>query len=152
MKSWAFLLTLAGAYAAPSYYDGYETVDSPTEPVQMRIAFNGPFGVTISWNTFEKINNPTVRFAEEPIYLYRTASSSDSTTYPTSLTYNNHVELNGLLPDTQYYVSLHTYPLQHEEAPDEMDSTSRVDPTRQSHIRFERPSSPVTRILSRLLL
>lgn len=105
MHFWTILLAVAGTYAAPSYYDGYETVESGTEPVQMRIAYNGPFGVTVSWSTFQKIDKPTVRFAEEPFYLYRTASSSDSTTYPTSLTYNNHVQLNGLLPDTQYYVS-----------------------------------------------
>ena len=31
------------------------------------------------------------------------ASSNVSVTYPTSLTYNNHVWLSGLLPDTEYY-------------------------------------------------
>lgn len=105
MHLWALLLMWAGTYAAPSYNDGYETVESPTQPVQMRIAYDGPYGVTISWNTFEQIRNPTVHFGEEPFFLYRTASSQDSTTYPTSLTYNNHVKLNGLRPGAQYYVS-----------------------------------------------
>lgn len=105
MYSLGFLLMLACSYAAPSYYDGYQTVESPSQPVQMRIAYDGPYGVTISWNTFEQIRNPTVYFAEEPFFLYRKASSQDSTTYPTSLTYNNHVKLTGLLPNTQYYVS-----------------------------------------------
>ena len=31
------------------------------------------------------------------------ASSSVSITYPTSLTYNNHVNITGLLPDTTYF-------------------------------------------------
>ncbi|KAK4508745.1 hypothetical protein PRZ48_002484 [Zasmidium cellare] len=103
IRLWALCLTLAATNAVPSYYDGYQTVDRPTQPVQMRIAYNGPYGVTVSWNTFQQIQRPTVRFAEEPYFLYRTASSEDSTTYPTSLTYSNHVRLNGLLPDTQYY-------------------------------------------------
>ena len=39
----------------------------------------------------------------QPYYLYASASSNDSTTYPTSLTYNNHVNITGLLPNTTYY-------------------------------------------------
>lgn len=96
----------AAAYAAPSsplYYDGYETVDSATQPVQMRLSFQGPTAMMVSWNTFAQLQRPTVHFGIEPLVLYRTASSTDSYTYPTSLTYINHVNLTNLFPDTTYY-------------------------------------------------
>lgn len=39
----------------------------------------------------------------DPSNLDQQASSSESTTYPTSRTYNNHVKLTGLKPGTKYY-------------------------------------------------
>lgn len=147
----ALLPLLARTHAAPSYYDGYETVESPTQPVQMRVAFDGPYGVTISWNTFEKISNPTVHFAEEPFFLYRTASSQDSTTYSTSLTYNNHVKLNGLLPDTQYYVS-RCYQLWYFVLDLRLNSTPSVAPTPPSRCLSELPNEPATMTHSQLQL
>jgi hypothetical protein len=71
---------------------------------QVRLAYAGDTGMYVSWNTFEKISNPTVHFGLSPDGLSERASSSNiSVTYPTSLTYNNHVKLTGLQPNTQYY-------------------------------------------------
>lgn len=73
-------------------------------PVQVRLAFNGPTGkrlystrnlyeltrcctgMAIGWNTFQKIDAPTVRWGLVPGALVRSASSSsaNSVTYPTS--------------------------------------------------------------------
>ncbi|CAK3967898.1 Metallo-dependent phosphatase [Lecanosticta acicola] len=101
----AVLLAAAAAVkAAPANYDdGYETVNSATQPVQVRMSYQGPTAMMVSWNTFSQIQKPTVKYGLEPFYLYQTASSADSYTYPTSLTYMNHVNLTGLLPDTTYY-------------------------------------------------
>jgi hypothetical protein len=57
----------------------------------------------VSWNTFSQLTNPTVNYGLTPDALIQTASSSVSVTYPTSLTYNNHVNITGLLPFTKYY-------------------------------------------------
>ena len=99
----AALLTAAIAVQAAVYDDGYETVDSPTQPVQVRMAYQGANSMVISWNTFSQITQPTVKYGLVPNLLLLTASSSDSSTYPTSLTYNNHVKLTNLLPGTTYY-------------------------------------------------
>lgn len=53
--------------------------------------------------TRESLDNIMIDEPAQPYYLYATASSNDSTTYPTSLTYNNHVNITGLLPNTTYY-------------------------------------------------
>lgn len=71
-------------------------------PVQERIAFNGPTGMTIAWNTFKPLQKPTVRFGLLPKFLDRIASSGSSLTYPTSRTWANTVKLGGLLPGTTY--------------------------------------------------
>lgn len=57
----------------------------------------------VSWNTYSKLDRPTVSFGEHPNQLYRQAFSDISITYPTSTTYNNHVKLDGLQPNTLYY-------------------------------------------------
>ena len=59
--------------------------------------------MTVSWNTFSKLSRPTVRYGSSPDALSHLATSEVSVTYPTSLTYNNHVKINGLEPDTLYY-------------------------------------------------
>lgn len=58
--------------------------------------------MTVSWNTFAKLPNPTVKYGRDPNHLSSTAYGF-STTYPTSRTYNNHVLLTNLDPDTKYY-------------------------------------------------
>ena len=89
--------------ALPQYNDGYQTVDSSTQPVQIRLSYQGPTAMMVSWNTFAQLHRPTVYYGLEPFFLYQVATSSDSSTYPTSLTYNNHVNLTHLWPDTTYY-------------------------------------------------
>ncbi|KAK4057353.1 hypothetical protein OIO90_001420 [Microbotryomycetes sp. JL221] len=73
------------------------------EPLQHRLSFAGATGITVSWSSFNKLENPTVIYGESPQKLDQIASSTDSTTYPTSRTYNNHVKLTNLKPDTTYY-------------------------------------------------
>jgi len=70
---------------------------------QVRSAYHGSTGMTISWNTYYELSNPTVKYGYSANDLTFTASSNDSSTYNTSLTYNNHVKLNNLLPNIQYY-------------------------------------------------
>ncbi|KAG0645385.1 Acid phosphatase [Hyphodiscus hymeniophilus] len=70
---------------------------------QVRLAYAGNTGMTVSWNTFNKIAKPQVNYGFEPHFLPFYADSTVSVTYNTSLTYNNHVTLTHLLPDTVYY-------------------------------------------------
>ncbi|KAF2020392.1 Metallo-dependent phosphatase [Aaosphaeria arxii CBS 175.79] len=72
---------------------------------QIRLAYAGSTGMFISWNTFKQISNPTVHYGLSANSLNMSSSSNVSITYPTSLTYNNHVKLSGLKPDTLYYYS-----------------------------------------------
>ena len=73
-----------------------------TEPIQVRLAYSGDTGMAVSWNTNQKLSNPTVYFGTGSD-LDGSASSDISTTYPTSSTYNNHVVITGLQPDTRYH-------------------------------------------------
>lgn len=70
---------------------------------QVRLAYAGDTGMYVSWNTFKKLRNPTVIYGLSPSSMNKHASSDVSVTYPTSLTYNNHVKITGLRPDTTYY-------------------------------------------------
>jgi hypothetical protein len=70
---------------------------------QVRSAYAGPYAMTVSWNTFFQLVGPTVHFGESRDSRTRTASSNISITYPSSLTYNNHVRIEGLMPDTKYW-------------------------------------------------
>ncbi|ODQ76018.1 hypothetical protein LIPSTDRAFT_1422 [Lipomyces starkeyi NRRL Y-11557] len=70
---------------------------------QIRLAYAGDNGMYVSWNTFEQLSNPTVHYGLSPHALNKHAFSNLSVTYATSLTYNNHVKLTGLKPDTTYY-------------------------------------------------
>jgi acid phosphatase type 7 len=78
-------------------------------PTQIRLAYWGGRGMAISWNTIQKLTNPTVLFAEgvgghddDDDDLHKRASSDVSVTYPSSSTYNNHVVIDGLEPHTVY--------------------------------------------------
>ncbi|GAA5996784.1 hypothetical protein JCM5350_007788 [Sporobolomyces pararoseus] len=73
------------------------------EPLQHRLAFHGSNGMTVSWNSFKQIDTPTVNFGTDPRKLDQVATSNESTTYPTSRTFNNHVTLTGLKPGTKYW-------------------------------------------------
>lgn len=70
---------------------------------QVRSAFAGPHGITISWNTFVQLDAPTVHFGTSEGSMDQTASSNVSVTYPSSLTYNNHVRILNLEANTQYW-------------------------------------------------
>lgn len=72
-------------------------------PTQHRIALAGEGGMAVSWNTYTKIDTPTVHYGMHPNKLDLTASSQVSETYSSSTTYSNHVKLSRLLPDTMYY-------------------------------------------------
>lgn len=75
-------------------------------PMQMRLAYAGATGMMVSWNTFSQLSSPTVRYGLSADALTRQVSVGESVTYPTSMTYNNHVRLSGLQPDTVYYYQL----------------------------------------------
>lgn len=74
-------------------------------PVQHRLAFHGETGMTISWNTYQQLQEPTVKFGLTPntLFLSQKSDVTSSITYPTSRTWNNHVTLEGLIPNTKYY-------------------------------------------------
>ena len=76
-----------------------------TNPMQVRLAYAGDRGMSVSWNTKQKLSKPTVSFGAGG-NLDRSASSDISITYPTSSTYNNHVTITGLEPDTRYHYRL----------------------------------------------
>lgn len=57
----------------------------------------------VSWNTFEELKVPSVRYGLDADHLNQHASSNISYTYPTSLTYTNHVNLTDLRANTTYY-------------------------------------------------
>ena len=70
---------------------------------QTHLAYAGPHGMMVSWNTYNQIAKPTVKYGFTPGNLDFEAFSTVSVTYDTSLTYNNHVKLIDLLPYTTYW-------------------------------------------------
>ncbi|RDL35994.1 Purple acid phosphatase [Venustampulla echinocandica] len=70
---------------------------------QVRLAYAGHTGMMVSWNTFSQVETPAVFYGRDRHALINCATSDVSVTYNTSLTYNNHVKLTGLEPDTLYY-------------------------------------------------
>ena len=94
---------LAGLAAAqPGAHIAGTTPSNILEPLQHRLAFAGPTGMTVSWNTFSPLKSPTVQYGLSPLALNMTAAGT-STTFPSSLTWNNHVTMMGLKPFTKYY-------------------------------------------------
>lgn len=77
--------------------------DNGPVPMQLRLAYAGDTGMVVSWNTYSQLSRPTVRYGLSLHDLCETAWSTVSVTYPTSTTYNNHVQLKDLKPDTLYY-------------------------------------------------
>lgn len=72
------------------------------EPMQVRLAYVGDSGMAVSWNTNVSLSNPTVYYGNEHAGQH-SASSKISTTYETSTTWNNHVVISGLKPNTKYH-------------------------------------------------
>jgi hypothetical protein len=83
--------------------DGAVSASNDTIPMQLRLAYAGSTGMVISWNTYSQLPRPTIRYGRAPWALTETAWSNVSVTYPTSTTYNNHVKITGLEPDTLYF-------------------------------------------------
>lgn len=92
---------LAGAAAAG--FASSTRAQSSANNSQVRLAYFGDSAMMVSWNTFAFVQNPTVHWGLSKSNLNNSASSSVSITYPTSLTYNNHVLLSGLQPNTTYF-------------------------------------------------
>ncbi|KAJ6784907.1 hypothetical protein PWT90_02380 [Aphanocladium album] len=97
MKSVAAFSALVGGVAATLNPRG------PDAAGQIRLAYHGIEGMMVSWNTFEHVAGPEVKWGLTKDNLNNTAASDTSITYPTSSTYNNHVLVSGLQPDTTYY-------------------------------------------------
>ncbi|OAA61350.1 metallo-phosphoesterase [Cordyceps fumosorosea ARSEF 2679] len=99
MNSLTRILTIVSlALLSPVLARRHEVLNS-----QVRLAYVGDTAMRVSWNTFRQLKKPTVHYGTEPDKLHHRASSHESVTYDTSLTYNNHVTIDGLEPDTQYY-------------------------------------------------
>ena len=77
--------------------------NNKTVPSQIRLAFAGTHGMSVSWNTNQQLWSPTVYYGTDKDDLSQCASSKLSFTYATSSTYNNHVTIKKLKPDTTYY-------------------------------------------------
>ncbi|SGY41473.1 BQ5605_C003g02516 [Microbotryum silenes-dioicae] len=77
------------------------------EPLQHHLAFGKDYRTLyISWASFSFIRTPEVHFGTDPNNLNLTGTSRDSSTYPTSRTYNNHVKLMDLKPNTKYWYTV----------------------------------------------
>ncbi|KAJ4382503.1 hypothetical protein N0V85_008576 [Neurospora sp. IMI 360204] len=87
------LLVAAAAAGAHAY----------TTNSQIRLAYHGDSGMMVSWNTFNHVENPSVLWGLSKDRLINIATSNVSITYPTSTTYNNHVLISDLRPDTTYF-------------------------------------------------
>lgn len=95
----ASLMLAPGAMAMPA---AYPIPDDTTAASQYRLAFAGCDGMSISWNTYEQVKYPMVKYGTcRDTLAY--SNKGRSSTYPTSTTWNNHVKLKGLQPDTLYY-------------------------------------------------
>lgn len=75
---------------------------NPYEPLQQHLAFASPTGMTVSWSTHAQLDTPQVWYGECPTALTNVATGNSST-YPTSRVWDNHVKLTGLKPNTQYW-------------------------------------------------
>jgi hypothetical protein len=94
----ATFMTLATSILA----EKRDSCTSDIEPLQVRLAYYGDRGMSVSWNTNSKLTKPTVYFGTT-LGLGGVVSSETSITYPTSSTYNNHVTITGLQPNTRYH-------------------------------------------------
>jgi hypothetical protein len=97
-KALAVLAFVAAASGAATPY-----CNNATSPMQVHLAYAGDTGMMVSWNTYSKLSKPTVKWGKDPNHLNKEASSDESVTYPTSTTYNNHVLVKNLKPDSVYY-------------------------------------------------
>src|SRR6266704_3445803 len=99
MRPPSLLAVRLAAIAFFVYPTGAQVNQTAVAPMQVRLAYAGPTGVVISWNTFSQLPQPKVRYGSERHALPHTALSKVSVTYPTSMTFNNHVKITGLKPN-----------------------------------------------------
>jgi len=59
--------------------------------------------MSVSWNTNSKLSKPSVEFGLTMKLGGIASTPGTSITYPTSSTYNNHVTITGLQPNTRYH-------------------------------------------------
>ncbi|KAK9241883.1 purple acid phosphatase-like protein [Lipomyces tetrasporus] len=98
-----FVIALAFASSAVAQINVPGSVPvNKLEPLQHRLAYAGTTGMTVSWNTYEKVDEPTVYYGTDSWDLSSYATG-ESVTFQTSLTWSNHVKVTGLQPNTQYF-------------------------------------------------
>ncbi|VVT48660.1 uncharacterized protein SAPINGB_P001888 [Magnusiomyces paraingens] len=99
---WAVILvaTLTQAIPMPQ---ALPIPENRLAPIQHRLALAGSGGMAVSWNTYTKLDKAEVFYGTKPDQLTNVAGSYDSSTYPSSTTFSNHVKLSGLAPNTVYY-------------------------------------------------
>jgi acid phosphatase type 7 len=98
----ATLVALASTASCGAIVQKRDSCTSDVEPSQVRLAYHGDRGMSVSWNTNSKLAKPSVGFGTT-MDLGGVVTSHSSFTYPTSSTYNNHVTITGLQPNTRYH-------------------------------------------------
>ena len=102
-----FALKAATVVALASFAAAQDACNANTDPQQIRLAYAGTDGMSVSWNTKQKLTKPTVFFGTDNVDSHsKSASSAISITYATSTTYSNHVTITGLKPDTRYHYKI----------------------------------------------
>ncbi|KAK9319470.1 Metallo-dependent phosphatase-like protein [Lipomyces orientalis] len=69
---------------------------------QLRIAYNGPNGMSVAWNTPNKLLRPIVWYGQHVNFPFEFAIGT-STTFNSSTNWDNIVYIDNLLPNTKYY-------------------------------------------------
>jgi hypothetical protein len=98
-----FSVKAAAAAVALAAITPADDCNENTNPTQIRLAYGGHGSMAVSWNTKQRLSNPTVHFGKDANHLNRDASSDVSITYQSSSTWNNHVTITGLESDTTFY-------------------------------------------------
>lgn len=100
-----FVLGLAAAGQATRLSESFNDVflgclGDETAPEQLHFNYACDHGMMISWNTAAKLQFPTVRYGQ--------GSQLDQISFSqVSVTYSNHVFIDGLEPDTEYSFAVH---------------------------------------------
>jgi hypothetical protein len=95
-QSVAVLAFASASFAVPL------VCNDETFPTQIRLAYQNDRGMAVSWNTKVQLSKPTVSWGLDT-KLAQSSWSDVSTTYQSSTTWNNHVIVRIIKPDTLYY-------------------------------------------------
>jgi acid phosphatase type 7 len=98
----ATLVALATSASCAAIVQTRDSCTADVEATQVRLAYHGDRGMSVSWNTNSKLARPSVAFGTT-MELGGIVTSDTSITYQTSSTYNNHVVITGLQPNTRYH-------------------------------------------------